>query len=51
MANISFVLLVASMIFAFIAAFFGPFERPWGRMHFGWLAFALYVASMVFGGR
>ena len=49
MANLSFILLVFSFVFAILAALFGPFERPWGRVHFGWLAFAFFIAHLVFG--
>ena len=41
------VLLVFAFVFACIASFVpGPI---WGRWHFGWLALAFYLASLIFG--
>jgi hypothetical protein len=41
------VLLVFAFVFACIAAAVpGP---VWGRLHFGWLALAFYIASLLFG--
>lgn len=40
------ILLCFSFVFALIAAFWGP---GYGRVHFGWLAFAFYIGSLLFG--
>lgn len=41
------VLLVFAFVFACIASCVpGPI---WGRIHFGWLALAFYIASLLFG--
>lgn len=44
------ILLVFAFVLACIAAVFPPPAWPWGRFHFGWLAFAFYLASLLFGG-
>lgn len=44
------VLLVFAFVLSVIAAVFTPPAWPWGRLHFGWLAFACFIASMLFGG-
>ena len=43
------ILLVFAFVFAVIAAFVPP-AWQWGRLHFGWLALACYIASLIFGG-
>jgi hypothetical protein len=50
MASLGFVLLVFSFVLAVIAALLSPVA--WGalRVHFGWAAFACYIASKIFGG-
>jgi hypothetical protein len=49
---VSLVLLVAALIVAVLAAFWTPPSpppaRPYGLPHLGWLALALYLASLVF---
>lgn len=50
MANIGFILLVFSFVLAVIAALFPPLSQPWGRVHFGWLAFTFFIAHLIFGG-
>lgn len=42
------ILLVFAFVFAVIAAVFPSLERPWGRVHFGWLALAFFIASFLF---
>ena len=45
------ILLVFAFVLAIIAALIPPQAwAPWGRMHFGWMAFACYIASILFGG-
>lgn len=42
-------LLCFALVFAVIAALFEPFARPWGRVHWGWLAVACFIGSLLVG--
>jgi hypothetical protein len=45
------ILLVFSFVFAVIAALFiTSVSRPPIAIHFGWLAFAFYILSILLGG-
>lgn len=47
---LSTILLVFAFVFAVIAALFVEIvNRPPLAIHFGWLAFAFYVAAQLFG--
>jgi hypothetical protein len=45
------IILVFSFVFACCAAFFGSAApAPWySRVHLGWLAFACFIAYLLFG--
>ena len=46
------ILLVFAFVFAVIAALFvDAVASPPLRVHFGWLALALYLISLILGGR
>lgn len=47
----SLILLAFAITFAVIAALFEPISRPWGRVHFGWLALTCYLVFVMLGGR
>jgi hypothetical protein len=47
MGNIGLILLVFSFVFACLAA--GIPAPVGGRWHLGWLAFAFFIASLIFG--
>lgn len=44
------ILLVFAFVLAVIAALIPPPAWPWGRLHWGWAAFAFFIASLLFGG-
>lgn len=46
MASIGLILLVFAFVLAVVAAAGAP---PAGRWQWGWLAFACYVAAIIFG--
>lgn len=48
---VGLIFLVGALICALIACFFPPVAPPpaWRRPHFGWLAIALYIASILAG--
>lgn len=46
---LSEILLVFAFVLAVMAGVFVPPAWPWGRLHFGWLAFTFYIASLLFG--
>lgn len=44
---IGLILLVFAFVFACIAAFW---NATFGRLHFGWLAVAVFLLSLILGG-
>lgn len=53
MTNISSGFLIVALIFSLVSAFFYPYPYPGQprmfRLHFGWLAFAFFLASILAG--
>lgn len=48
----SIILIYFAVVFAFIAVFVSPLTlQPNLRVHFGWLAIAFYLLSLVVGAR
>ena len=49
MNSLALILLVFGFVCAVLAAFVLP-QPAYGRVHLGWLAFAFFLAAMIFGG-
>jgi hypothetical protein len=51
---INLILLIFAFVLALINAFWGflgrPSGQPWPKPHLGWLAFAIYLLTLILGG-